>query len=314
MSRSSIHSYDKSGLARHMIVIVRSIGERTDSACIKLLETEIGNDNVFVVNENPFSVALRKSYEIGMREGRKWTAVIDADILLRSGALQELLTRAESFPGSVFTIQSEMLDKFFGGTRVGGIKLYRTKLLPKAIRFIPDVNVRPETYVIRQMHAIGYYVDITDIVCGLHDFEQYYSDIFRKGFTHGIKHGSLAHILVPYWQRSNREDRDFAVLLAGFLVGQKHAEKLLLDKNEATQEFLKFLKLSKLKEKSKIKKEIDLAYVDKLIRNFVPPEEYYLVKSEIDSWGRPYVPKNPFKRIFVTTVKGRLSLGSTRSH
>ncbi len=295
-------------LLKDVVVVIRSVNERTESVCKQLLESEVGKNSVFIVHKSPFSLALKKSYEIGIEKGRKWTAVIDADVLIRSKALADLVIRAEGLPSSVFTIQSEMLDKFFGGIRVGGVKIYRTKLLPKATKLIPDVGVRPETYVIRKMHNQGYYVDISDIVCGLHDFEQYYSDIFRKGFTHGKKHALLTDLLVPYWQRLSKKDKDFEVLLAGFKLGSSHKDTLMLDKNETTKQFNDYAKQTHLKEKPLPKDRLTTKTVDSFINNFVPPKEFAKVKAMIDSWGRPQIPENLLKRSAITFFKGRLSL------
>ncbi|HTE22533.1 MAG TPA: hypothetical protein VK674_05840 [Candidatus Limnocylindria bacterium] len=273
-------------------VIIRGVGERTEAACLALVSREIPRTNIHLIHETPFSAALKKSYKIGLAKGRKWTMVVDADVLIRPGAILDLYTRAENDPQSVFVLISDMLDNFFGGTRVGGVKLYRTKLLKKALKLAPDVNVRPEGFVNKTMHKNGYYVDITGISCGLHDFEQFYADIFRKGFAHGNKHASLADLLIPYWKRMAKKDKDFAVLLAGFETAKHKGGDLKLEKDEVLAEFTQFLTTSKTREKPALKKKIDLKDVTAIMDTFVPPKEYTAVIREINKWGKPEIPKD----------------------
>ena len=55
-------------------LIIHSADERTFQLCQKLiLEQGVPETQVFVVQEVPFSAAMRKSFEIGISEGRKWT-------------------------------------------------------------------------------------------------------------------------------------------------------------------------------------------------------------------------------------------------
>lgn len=273
-------------------VIIRGSGERTEQLCHTLLSDQISKNNIHLIHEVPFSKALKKSYRIGIEANRAWTLVIDADVLIRSGLISELANRATNAPSFVFAIQTEILDKFFGGNRVGGVKLYRTKLLPEALKIAPDVNNRPEGFVIKHMHQQGYYVDITQIVCGLHDFDQYYSDIFRKGFQHGVKHAKLTELIFPYWQRQTKTDKDFELLLAGFKLAKKYQGELVLDKNGVRSEFEAFMKKSKLNEKPKLDSELGQVYVDNLLRDFKTPPEFRAVNDEIVRMGKPTLPKS----------------------
>jgi len=273
-------------------VIIRGVGERTEATCLALLLQEIPKANIHLIHEIPFSAALKKSYAIGLAERRKWTMVIDADVLIRPGIIKDLYVRAENSPQSVFVLISDMLDNFFGGVRVGGVKMYRTKLLKKALKIAPDLNKRPEGQVNKTMHKDGYYVDITDISCGLHDFEQFYADIFRKGFAHGNKHALLADLLIPYWKRMSKKDNDFKVLLAGFKVGREKGGELKLDKDEVLVEFTQFLKSSKMSEKPPLKKKIGLEDVKAIMDTFVPPKEYAAVIEVVNKWGKPEIPKD----------------------
>ncbi len=292
MFRSIKQTHQKRRLNKNVTVVIRGVAERTEELCKQLLSNQIHSENIFLIHETPFSKALKKTFEIGIREKRKWTLAVDADVLVRSNILNDFYERAEKSSSQTFVLHTQMLDKFFGGYRAGGLKLYRTSLLPQALPIVPEVANRPEGFVAKSMHKQGFYLDITDLICGLHDFEQYYADIFRKGFTHGIKHEELLSALLPYWQRMSKEDTDFRVLLGGYEVAKKHGKALRLDKDEAKARFASFLKGTRLKEKGAISREVDAFYVDETIEKFILPKEYKAINAEIEKRGRPTIPKN----------------------
>lgn len=280
-----------------LTIVVRASGERTQNLCCELLRQESTGNNVFITEENSFSSALRKSFSIGIKQQKKWTLMVDADVLARPRVIKDLLVRAENSPGEISIFQTSMLDKFFGGIRVGGMKLYRSEVLPMALELVPEISHRPEAHVIKALHKKNTYVDITDIVCGLHDFEQYYSDIFRKGFTHGIKHASLVQLLLPYWKRMGVKDRDFAVLIDGLAVGLRHKDDLQLSKSEVASEFHRYIVSSGVEEKSPLRKEdFDLSNVAGVLKNFKAPREYAKIKREMDRMGRPEIPRSVYKQ------------------
>lgn len=276
-------------IQKNLTVVIRGVNERTEAQCKNLLVKQISKKNIHVVHKEPFRAALEESYRIGIKADRKWTMVIDADVLICTGLISKLYSKAENAPNSVFVILTEMIDKFFGGKRVGGVKVYRTKLLPEALKIVPESDVRPEAFVIKNMHKKDFYVDIIDLICGLHDYEQYYSDIFRKGYVHGVKHAAFAKTLLSFWKRQASSDLDFAVLLAGYTAASKHSGALQLAKDESRNYFTSYMKLSGIKEKDALDNDIN---VNSIIDNLSPPSEYYEVKKEIDKMGRPSVPKN----------------------
>ena len=84
--------------ATNLVVIIRAAGERTLQVCRELLGMQIRGDAVEIVNETPFEAALRRTYEIGLQRSAKWTMTLDADVLLREGAVAELMAEAERLP------------------------------------------------------------------------------------------------------------------------------------------------------------------------------------------------------------------------
>jgi len=219
----------------NVTVIVRSVGERTEEICRSLiLQQQVPEEAVFVINEKPFSHAMRVSFQLGLEQGRPWTLCVDADVLLRPGAIGHLMNIANQQPGNVCEIQGYILDKFFGGPRMAGNHLYRTSLLPKVIELIPEegVNIRPETHTLNAMKIAGYPWKKTQTLVGLHDFEQDYPDIFRKCFIQAHKHAHLTELFISVWRKTASEDKDFQLALKGFSSGIQYYENVYIDVND----------------------------------------------------------------------------------
>lgn len=177
---------------------------------------------------------MRRSFEIGLQEGRKWTLCVDADVLLRQDAILMLLLFAERQSTDVLEVQGMVFDKFFNMPRQAGNHLYRTSLLDKAMKCIPEegVNIRPEGHMLHQMKKRGYPWVKMHYVVGLHDFEQYYSDVYRKNFVHARKHLEFAGHYLPHWKKMMQNDKDFEIAMTAFAEGVLYKDDLFIDKNQ----------------------------------------------------------------------------------
>lgn len=259
-------------------IIIRSVGERTESLCKKLiLDQGVSEEAIFVIKEAPFSKALKVGLEVGLSEARPWTCCVDADLLLRRGSIHKMLERAESQPSNVCEIQGFILDKFFGGARTGGIHLYRTSLLVKVINSIPPEgsDIRPETYALNAMQRAGYPWGTVRELVGLHDFEQSYDDIFRKCFVQAHKHFRHVGLFVPFWRANSTNDFDYRVALTGFAEGIKHVGEVRI--NRYAQCFANGLQNFDLAPKHEILlKDWDLGDIEACIKTWVEPPEYWL--------------------------------------
>jgi len=213
-------------------VVIRASGERTETICKELILAQgISPDNLVVIREAPFSAAVRKGFEIGIERGLPWTLHVDADVLLRPGSIKKMLSLAEAQEDNVFQVQGKVIDKFFGGPRDAGNHLYRTSLLSAALPLIPEegVDIRPESHTLDAMEAVGYPTIKVPYIVGVHDFEQYYKDIFRKSFVQAHKHLYRAELFVTIWQEGAERDTDFQVALKGFAAGIEHYGSVFID-------------------------------------------------------------------------------------
>jgi len=213
-------------------IIIRSAGERTETICRNLvIDQGIPASQVTIVREVPFSAAMRKSFQIGIESRLPWTFCIDADVLLRPGSIETMLAFAETQDPNVCEIQGVVLCKFFGGPRPAGNHLYRTELLEQVIQCIPEegVNIRPEFHTLNSMQSKGYPWLTVPYLVGLHDFEQFHLDIYRKCFVQAHKHDYLTELFTTFWRSCMRTDEDYRVAMAGFAGGLQHDGQVTID-------------------------------------------------------------------------------------
>ena len=219
-------------------IIIRSVGERTEELCKQLiLDQGVPEKNLFIIREKPFSKAMRVGYQKGIDNGLKWTYCIDADVLLRKGAVLEMLELAEKQPDEVFTISGRMVDKFFNTDRRVGNHLFRTSSLSSMISHIAPYEkegIRPETDAKNKLIEKGGVEHKVDGIFGLHDFEQHYEDIARKTFVHANKHVEYLGEFVPYWKDNVVNDDDFKAALLGFSEGLKDFGEVKINDDEFT--------------------------------------------------------------------------------
>ena len=202
-------------MSADVFVVVRGAGERTAEAALALARAEVGAEAVTAIREVPFAAALRRGFETGVAAGRRWTLCLDADVLLRPGAIAELVAAAEAAPAAVFGATGTVADKLLGHVRAAGQHLYRTGLLSRALETCPfdPAKRRPETVVKKTMARDGHPTVAAPVVMGLHDFEQSYADIYRKVFVHTRKHVRFLPAMRRAWARQAGADADFAVAL-----------------------------------------------------------------------------------------------------
>lgn len=219
-------------MPKNLTIIIRSVGERTEAACrAAILRQGIDPSQVILVREAPFSRAMRVGYQAGVDAGRPWTFCIDADVILRPGAIAAMLSHAQRQKPNVFEIQGFVLDKLFISLREAGNHLFRTASLPELIACIPEEGsaLRPEANAMQRMVKRGYRWANVPYVVGLHDFEQSNRDIFRKSFTHAQKHLHLIPSLLPKLRSRAAEDPDFCVMIDGIAEGLRAIDMVRID-------------------------------------------------------------------------------------
>lgn len=203
-------------------LVFRTIGERTFEPCKNIVLQKVSAEQVFSVGNTPFLETLRRGYEVGIREKRRWTLFIDGDILLSDQALPALEALVPSLPENVFALKASLFDALLGFVGSFGMMLYRTCYLEKAFEASSDahLSLKAEKHVIQALSQSGLiYLRWDCPPLGFSDYEQYYKDIFRTAFVHARKHPDWAKHLIPFWRKYHEVNPDYKVALEGYAGG-----------------------------------------------------------------------------------------------
>jgi hypothetical protein len=260
--------------ANTVVAIIRTAGERSFEACRDLLLRQVSADAVEVVCERPFENALVRTYQIGIKRGARWTMTLDADVLLRDGAVTKLIQEAEALPENYVEVQGLIHDKLTGEYRSAGHRIYRTRYLKYALSAIPPAGkeIRPETATLDTMRARGFPNRKVGLVVGIHDYEQYSRDVYRKAFVHANKFAWLAADLIGRWKRLAPCDGDFKVALRGLYDGWMFLETVTIDVDAFPNDLGLILRELNLAEKNELPKHsIDFAFVERVLAEAGPP-------------------------------------------
>ena len=192
-------------------LIVRSCGERTTDACIRMLGAP-----AHLIAGTPFADTLRRAFECGIAEGRPYTVMVDADVLPYLHLAPTLVEAAEADAGDWFEKHALIFCKLFG-RRGAGNRIYRTALLPRALDLIDwyRLDERPETAIIRDMATQGHGRAEIDRVVGLHGWEQSYRDLYRVAYVHAVKSRDRMAKYLPKWGKAAATRRRLHVAILG---------------------------------------------------------------------------------------------------
>jgi hypothetical protein len=263
-------------------VVVRSANERTTSVATRLACAQLQSDHdISVIAEVPFEAALRATYTIALDVGRKWTMALDADILLAPDAIAGLIRAAELMPPHYVQVQGRIWDKIIGTYRPAGPRIYRTELLKRALEYVPEAGseIRPESYVLEQMGTLGHPSRRVSPILGLHDFEQYYRDLYRKSFVHAKKHLVFMPNILQRCSYHLGGDQDFLVVLKGLWDGLMYRGSVSIDSTRYLDSFHRAQAELGLEEKSKLldEKQFEIGFPDYLrLATVEPPPAFEL--------------------------------------
>lgn len=215
-------------------LVIREAGERTAQLAYRLAQAcGLGPDQISVVSEAPFEEALRQSYSKGLEAGQTWTMTLDGDVLLLPSAINDMLRAANKLPEHYVQLEGRIFDKFSELYRQAGHRIYRTSLLEKALACVPEngAQLRPEYATLMSLNAFGHPSRRIASVVGLHDFEQYYRDLYRKAFVHAKKHEPkfICRVL-ECCIRNKESDPDAPVIMRGIWDGLHSPEHVSIDK------------------------------------------------------------------------------------
>lgn len=220
-------------LKDNIFVVLRSAKERSFPLAEKALSLQ--TDRYEVIEEYPFSAALKKMFEIGKERKEKYLLALDADVVLHPGSLEKMVEIANNSPG-IFFLDFFVMDKFRGKC-CSGCHLYVNRYSGDLLNLVgSQEDTRPENHLMldfAKTHDLLH--EKSHFVVGLHDFEQYYRDLYAKYFRRALrrKHEAemLIHILEERRKYYSKDDSDFAVALKALHDGQSSnsADRPLFD-------------------------------------------------------------------------------------
>jgi hypothetical protein len=215
-----------------VILVIRSVGEKTEKVCYDIACDQVGEENVIIIHEKPFWKAIKKTFELGVSSNKKWTLALDADVLLKENAVDEMILNAKKYGSKLFIYQGYIFDYILGIYRGGGPHLYQSSHLEKAQNIIDSdpFIIRPETFVQKKMIAHYGAIKFTDNkVFGLHDFYQEPFDYFRKSFLHGIKDKSFSGAFFSNYCKNVFLDINFKIMLKGWVIASENSDRVELN-------------------------------------------------------------------------------------
>ena len=198
-------------------VIVRAAGERTADACCRALVGQTTAAAVERVELTPFWRTLREGLQRGHQSGADWVLSVDADVLPSPRAVVMAQAWIEKAGERDAVLSGMIQDKFSATIRFGGIRVYRASVIPDVLAVMPALGetVRPESTAIKKLAERGWRHQLVPELAGLHDYEQYYRDIYRKAFLHMQKHGARMARFLELWMSLADRDPDYQAALAG---------------------------------------------------------------------------------------------------
>jgi hypothetical protein len=197
--------------------IIRAAGERTADACCAALIRQTSANDLERIELTPFWRTLREGLTRGMNSGAPWVLSVDADVLPSPEVVPHVMKWIGAADPKVAVVSGMIQDKFTATVRFGGIRLYRAEALSAMLDAMPEMGetVRPESTAIKRLTEQGWKHSLVPELVGLHDYEQYFRDIYRKAFLHMQKHGARMARFLELWMRLADEDADYQAALAG---------------------------------------------------------------------------------------------------
>jgi hypothetical protein len=210
---------------RDAIVIVRTVGERTTDACLRIVRDQVPGRNVRVLTVRPFAQSVVQGLRTAARERPEWLFTLDADTLLIGDAVARLRRMCELVEPSVFHVKGLLLCRVYGGAQPRGFHAFRGSMLDEAMTHLDAVNdtTRPETAVVRRMEAAGHPSRFFAEVLGIHDYEQSLADLFLKLRSRAGRAGDVNRLRKRLEALSELHE-DFLVSRWGLEDGMAHPE------------------------------------------------------------------------------------------
>lgn len=257
------------------LIVIRSVGERTHNILFDLLCKQTHRDNIITVNETPFELALYRTYEFGISSNKEWLFTLDADVIPFHDTVKSMQRVASKLPDQCFHAECKVFDKLKNEWRKAGNRVYRVSSLSQLRSLLPEngMQVRPESYTINEMIKKGHESAEFWLPVGIHDFEQYHSDLYRKAYAYSGKFKHQISDIKNSWEQLSDKDDDFKICLEGLKDAIKENEHVEINKLLYEERAIKALARLGLKEKNELSDPQTVIEQTELIRKSMLLEE-----------------------------------------
>lgn len=206
-----------------MNIIIMHYNERTVGMSVKIAEFQ--GAKVHLVTNKPFHKTLRDAFKLAITLNEEWVVIMGGDQMLFPFAVQKMESIIKTLGKDVFRVSFMGWDKLWMQERLMPPCIYRTELLKTALKYNFKKQSRPETFVYTKMIEAGYKGRVIKSMICIHDDEQYYRDIYRKGKEQAKK--SMSYFTEEFREKLRKSnDKDHEIFLRGILnLGYKIEEK-----------------------------------------------------------------------------------------
>lgn len=269
-------------MIKDLIVIVRSVGERTENACLDIVQSQLNSEKqAHLVKGKPFSEAHMNSIQIALDSKANWALFLDADVLLRNDALEIIVQEAKKIAEPFFQLNFRILDRGFGGESYG-VHFYSTKYFEHALKYkeVAFVAQRPEFAICRELAVHEGIPSITSkISVALHGYQQYYIDLYRTTFVRAIKYSRHLEYMFRLYKEGyiGVENDDFDMrfmfwgLVDGMIYGYEH-DTAPLNREFYTEKIHHIYSILNVQEKGEF--FIEEGYVESVFNTYKPSALY----------------------------------------
>lgn len=218
--------------------VIRTIGERTEEVCIEIVSRQKGeHEKVSILNEDTHVDAIEKTFMLGLRSDADWLVAIDADMLLLPNGISVIRDEIESCARNVFIAYPAVYDKLYS-IRRWGVSVYRTSMLEELYNAFNELrnkrHLKIEGGAIKAVAKGENKIFYSRKVVALHDFDQYYRDLYRKVYLNTIRNPGYDKKAKKNWAKISRQDADYLVMLHAMQDAQTERRKLTNSINDFT--------------------------------------------------------------------------------
>lgn len=197
--------------------VIRTVGERTEGVCIELVNRQKDEHEVLhVLREKTHADAVERTIRIGLESKAEWLVAIDADMLLLPGSMSTIRKEIRSCSDDTAIIHPAVVDKLYRMRR-WGLTVYRKSILEELHDEFQIIrkkqHLKIEGAAIKELSRKKHReVIFSRNVTAIHDFYQYYRDLYRKAYLNTLRNPGFNKSVGKSWMRLAKSDDDYGVM------------------------------------------------------------------------------------------------------